>query len=61
MTRAPLNPLQLRNPSRVVEMYVRIQNELHIFDHGKTQRSYVGYNLLSRLRQSSIHQHVPAR
>ena len=50
-------PLQFRNPTGVVEMHMRIQDELHIFDT-KTKRFDVGGDLRRRLRQSSVNQDV---
>ena len=50
--------LQFGNSACVIEMHMRIQNELHIFN-AKPQRPYIRYYQLRRLRQTSIDQDVP--
>ncbi len=49
--------LQLRYPTRMIEMNVRIHDQLHIFN-AKTQRLNIGDDLLCRFRECSVHQHM---
>src|SRR5579862_8084830 len=49
--------LQLRNPTGMIEMHMRAENEFYVFN-ANTQRPDVGHDLLRRLGQSSVNQHM---
>ena len=49
--------LQLRNPTRVIEVDMRIDDQFHILD-SKTQLANVHRNLAGRFREAAIDQHV---
>lgn len=50
--------LKLCNPARVIEMHMRVQDELHIFNPEAEDANVIA-NLLCRFRQPAVDEYVP--